>query len=159
MIKDKIKTQADLADIVKKKKSSGKTIGFTNGCFDILHLGHIRYLAEAKKECDFLVIGVNSDASVRSIKGTERPINAQEARMEVLAALGCVDFLTLFEEDTPEKLIKELTPDILFKGGDWNEEDIVGADHVKSRGGRARVIPYLEGYSTTDLIKRLREVI
>ncbi|MFC1644099.1 D-glycero-beta-D-manno-heptose 1-phosphate adenylyltransferase [Candidatus Omnitrophota bacterium] len=159
MIKDKIKTQADLVDIVKKEKSSGKTIGFTNGCFDILHLGHIRYLADAKKECDLLVIGVNSDASVRSIKGTERPINVQEARMEVLAALECVDFLTLFEEDTPEKLIKELTPDILFKGGDWSEEDIVGADHVKSHGGRARVIPYLEGYSTTELIKRLREVI
>jgi rfaE bifunctional protein nucleotidyltransferase chain/domain len=158
MMTGKIRQQAELLNIVEKEKTSGKVIGFTNGCFDILHLGHIRYLSEAKKECDLLVIGVNSDGSVRRLKGDGRPVNAQEARLEVLAALECVDFLALFEEDTPEKLIENVTPDILFKGGDWNEDTIVGADHVKAHGGKVRVIPYVEGYSTTDLIKKLRKI-
>lgn len=153
----KLKPLTELSDIVGGEKASGKKVGFTNGCFDILHLGHIRYLEEAKKSCDVLVIGVNSDSSVRSIKGSQRPINDEAARTEVLGALECVDYLVLFGEDTPKKLIEALTPDVLFKGGDWKEEDIVGADHVKASGGEVKVIPYVEGYSTTELIERIRK--
>jgi len=153
---EKLKTHAELAAIVKEEKDSGKIAGFTNGCFDILHLGHIKYLKAAKKECDLLIIGVNSDASVKRLKGEGRPLNSQQARLEVLAAVEYVDYVTLFEEDTPETLIKELTPDIIFKGGDWHEDDIVGGAHVKLRGGKVKVIPYEEGYSTTGLIEKLR---
>ncbi|NQT32254.1 MAG: D-glycero-beta-D-manno-heptose 1-phosphate adenylyltransferase [Candidatus Omnitrophica bacterium] len=158
MAADKIKTCEELADIIEKEKAAGKTAGFTNGCFDILHLGHIKYLNDAKKECDILVIGVNSDGSVRRLKGDERPINPQQARLEVLAALESVDYITIFDEDTPLELIKSLTPDVLFKGGDWREEDIVGGDHVKASGGKVRVIPYLGGYSTTELIQRIKKM-
>ena len=153
----KLKSLTELSDIIGKEKASGKKIGFTNGCFDILHLGHIRYLEEAKRDCDVLVIGVNSDSSVKSIKGNQRPINDEGARTEILGALEYVDYLTLFEEDTPEKLIEALTPNVLFKGGDWKEEDIVGADHVKANGGKVQVIPYIEGYSTTELIEKIKE--
>ncbi|MFQ5952809.1 MAG: D-glycero-beta-D-manno-heptose 1-phosphate adenylyltransferase [Candidatus Omnitrophota bacterium] len=156
MSTDKIKTQDELRGIVEKEKASGKKVGFTNGCFDVLHLGHVQYLEEAKKDCDLLVIGLNSDKSVRSIKEAGRPINDEKARSEVLAALECIDYLTLFEEDTPENLIRTLTPNILFKGGDWKEEDIVGAEHVKSNGGKVQVIPYVEGYSTTEMIERIK---
>ncbi len=152
----KILSQEELKKVVEDVRAAGKKVGFTNGCFDILHLGHVRYLDEAKKNCDILVIGVNSDSSVKGLKGQGRPVNGQEARMEVLAALECVDYLALFEEDTPEELIKRLTPDMLFKGGDWSEERIVGADHVKANGGKVKVIPYVEGYSTTDLITKMR---
>jgi len=152
----KIKTQQDLARIVAEKKSLGKRIGFTNGCFDILHPGHVRYLDEASKSCDILIIGVNSDESVKRIKGQDRPFNAERARMEVLAGLESVDFLTIFEENTPEELIKDLGPDMLFKGGDWDEKDIAGASHVKAHGGEIRIIPYVGEYSTTKLIKKIK---
>jgi len=154
---DKIKTQSELRDILREKKKNGKKIGFTNGCFDILHIGHIRYLSAAKTECDVLVVGLNSDASVQSIKGAGRPVNTEWDRLEVLAALECVDFLTLFAEDTPQVLIEELTPDIVFKGGDWKEEDVVGADHVKKNGGEVRIIAYEEGYSTTNIIEKIKQ--
>ncbi|MCK4852148.1 MAG: D-glycero-beta-D-manno-heptose 1-phosphate adenylyltransferase, partial [Candidatus Omnitrophica bacterium] len=136
-------------------KEDGATIGFTNGCFDVLHLGHVRYLRSAKQECDVLIVGVNSDDSVRRLKGEGRPVNNERARMEVLAAVEYVDIVTLFAEDTPETLIESLTPQILFKGGDWNEDSVAGARHVKSRGGKVRILPYEEGYSTTDIITRL----
>ena len=158
MTAEKIKAPTELAAALEKEKASGKTIGFTNGCFDILHLGHIRYLEEAGKDCDILVVGLNSDRSVKSIKGDSRPVNNEKARAEVLAALDCVDFITLFDEDTPENLIKALTPNILFKGGDWKEEDIMGSDHVKSNGGKVQVIPYIEGYSTTEIIQKIKEM-
>ncbi len=154
---NKIKTRAELAELVREKKSSGKIVGFTNGCFDILHLGHVRYLIEAKQKCDILVVGVNDDASVGRLKGRSRPFNNQQARIEVLAALECVDFLTFFTEDTPEALIQTLTPDILFKGGDWKIKDIAGAGHVTERGGKVEVMPYVGGYSTTNLVKRIKE--
>jgi rfaE bifunctional protein nucleotidyltransferase chain/domain len=157
MTRDKIKTQEELSAIVEKDRSSGRKVGFTNGCFDILHRGHVSYLEEAKKYCDILVVGLNSDSSVKAIKGQSRPINTQDARLEVLAACEFVDYLTVFDESTPEKLIKKLTPDIIFKGGDWEEEKIVGADHVKAAGGKVKVIPYVEGYSTTELIERLKK--
>ena len=151
----KIKTQDELAETVKKARLGGRKVGFTNGCFDILHKGHVRYLGSAREKCDMLVVGVNSDDSVRKLKGENRPVNSQEARMEVLSALESVDFLTLFKEDTPEDLIKKLTPDILFKGGDWDEKSVVGADHVKAQGGRVCIIPYVEGFSTTDILKKI----
>lgn len=156
MIHKKIQTQAELFDTIKEEKALGKKIGFTNGCFDILHAGHVKYLNEAKKECDVLIVGVNSDSSVRIIKGEKRPINNQNDRMEVLSAIECIDFITLFEEDTPQKLIEKLTPDVLFKGGDWKENDIAGSDYVKSNGGKVKIIPYAEGYSTTNIIKKMK---
>ncbi len=156
MTKEKILSQGELAGIVGRERSKGKVIGFTNGCFDIIHLGHVRYLAEAKKWCDLLVVGVNSDSSVKRLKGDSRPINAQKARVEVLASLESVDFVTIFSEDTPEKLINKLSPDILFKGGDWKEEEVKGAEHVKARGGKVKIISYTEGYSTTSTIKKLK---
>jgi rfaE bifunctional protein nucleotidyltransferase chain/domain len=153
----KIKTWDELSVIVETGKASGKKVGFTNGCFDIIHLGHVRYLRDAKKLCDALVVGVNSDASVKRIKGDGRPVNDERVRTEVLSALESVDYITMFGEDTPEELIRKITPDVLFKGGDWKEENIVGADHVKAHGGKVKVIPYVEGFSTTDIIERMRE--
>lgn len=153
MIKDKIITDLK-ADIVIER--NGMKIGFTNGCFDILHVGHVRYLEETKKYCDVLVVGVNSNASVKRLKGDARPINSENARMQVLAALESVDVVILFEEDTPLDLIKRVMPDVLFKGGDWAEEDIVGADVVKSSGGRVKVIEFVEGFSTTNTIEKMK---
>ena len=157
MGKEKVKIQEDLAGIIEKEKSLGRTVGFTNGCFDILHVGHVRYLQKARESCDLLVLGLNSDESVSRLKGLDRPINPQDARGEVLSALECVDYITIFEEDTPEKLIEFLTPDMLFKGGDWEEKDIVGAEHVKNNGGKVVVLPFVDGFSTTKLIGRIRE--
>lgn len=153
----KIKTRQELAEVVQKAKASGRSVGFTNGCFDILHVGHVRYLGLARKECDMLIVGVNSDDSVRRLKGKTRPVNPESARLEVLAALASVDYVTLFSEDTPEQLIKKLSPDVLFKGGDWKEGDIVGADFVKGYGGKVRAIPFVEGYSTTTTIDKMRK--
>lgn len=155
MAKNKIKTQRQLKTIVDRLKREGKKVGFTNGCFDILHYGHIKYLEKAKQLSDVLVVAVNSDSSVKKIKGSGRPINKQFARIAVLSALSCIDYLTVFSEDTPLKLIKLLSPDILIKGGDWKMEDIVGADFVKSYGGKIITIPYLKGYSTTKLIEKI----
>jgi rfaE bifunctional protein nucleotidyltransferase chain/domain len=132
-------------------------VGFTNGCFDILHVGHVRYLRDARAECDLLIVGVNSDDSVKRLKGPDRPVNRQDARMEVLGALECVSYVTMFEEDTPETLIKLLTPDVIFKGGDWKEADIIGGEHVKKNGGKVRVIPFVEGYSTTNTINKMKK--
>lgn len=154
---EKIKTRDELSVITEAARASGKNVGFTNGCFDIIHLGHVRYLADAKKLCEVLVVGVNSDDSVKRIKGDGRPVNAERVRMEVLSALESVDYITMFDEDTPEELIRKITPDVLFKGGDWKEEDIVGADHVKARGGKVKVIPYVEGFSTTGIIERMKK--
>jgi len=156
MIEHKIKSLPDLIESINKEKACGKIIGFTNGCFDILHLGHVRYLNEAKKECDILVLGMNSDVSVKRLKGAERPINPEGSRLFVLASLECIDYVTLFSEDTPEKLIKSITPVILFKGGDWAEEDVVGGGHVKEHGGKVRLISFVDGFSTTDIINKMK---
>ena len=157
MSQPKIKEHSELVEKLAAAKASGKRIGFTNGCFDILHVGHVRYLAQARKECDMLVVGVNNDCSVRRLKGMERPVNPEGSRMEVLAALECVDLVTLFLQDTPEDLIKMLRPDVLFKGGDWKENEIVGGDFVRSIGGKVRVIPFVDGFSTTKTIAKMRE--
>ena len=154
---NKIHTQARLKGIIDKLRKQGKKIAFTKGCFDILHYGHIKYLQDAKLASDILVLGLNSDASVKRIKGHKRPANKQLDRSRVLAALSCVDYITVFNQDNPLKLIKLLRPDILIKGGDWETDKIIGAEFVKSYGGRVLTIPYLKGYSTTGLIARLKD--
>jgi len=157
MIEQKITTQEGLLKALEKERSLNRTVGFTNGCFDILHPGHVKYLEEAKKRCDVLVVGVNSDSSVKRLKGPERPVNGSEYRTTVLAAVESVDFITIFEEDTPEELIKKVSPEMLFKGGDWDKGPIVGADHVKANEGEVKIVPYVEGYSTTKIIEKIKK--
>ena len=152
---DKIRTlQQTKEECVRLKASGGKTV-FTNGCFDILHPGHTRYLFTARKLGDYLIVAVNSDRSVRSIKGSKRPILNEKMRAELISALGCVDSVLIFDEDNPLEMIRHLLPDILVKGGDWSEEEIIGADEVKEAGGEVKVIPYITGFSTTALIKKI----
>jgi D-beta-D-heptose 7-phosphate kinase/D-beta-D-heptose 1-phosphate adenosyltransferase len=136
-------------------RAAGERIVFTNGVFDLLHRGHVEYLEKAKALGDRLVVGVNSDASVRRIKGPERPLIPAEERAELLAALACVDLALIFDEDTPERLIREVKPDVLAKGGDWTPDRIVGREFVESRGGRVVSVPLREGLSTTALIERI----
>ena len=137
-------------------KRHGQKIVFTNGCFDVLHYGHVHYLLQAKALGDILVIGLNSDDSVRRLKGPTRPINGENERAFVLAALVCVDYVTLFEEDTPEELIKVVRPDVLVKGGDYTLDNIVGADFVTQNGGTVTTIPFVEGFSSTRIIEKLK---
>lgn len=129
---------------------------FTNGCFDILHYGHVYYLAEARALGDKLIIGLNSENSVRRLKGAHRPINDELTRMHLLASLQCVDAVVLFEEDTPLTLIQHIQPDILVKGGDWKVEEIVGSDIVQRKGGEVRNVPFVQGYSTTNIEQKVR---
>lgn len=143
----------ELKKTVDNLKSEGRKIVFTNGCFDIIHVGHVRYLKEAKVLGDVLVVGLNSDRSVSFIK-PKRPINTQDQRAEVLASIAMVDYITIFDEETPYKLIRLLLPDILVKGGDWKKEDIVGSDIVKETYS----LPYIEGISTTDIIERIKKL-
>ena len=154
----KIKSLDAARDECKRIKRSGKRVVFTNGCFDILHPGHTRYLSAAKKLGDFLVVALNSDASVRTIKGPKRPILEDQARAELVAALECVDLVLIFDEDNPLRVIQNLLPDILVKGGDWPEDEIIGADVVKEKGGEVKRIPFVTGFSTTDVIKRIVEL-
>ena len=144
-----------LALLVKDYQAAGKKVVFTNGCFDILHPGHSTYLAAARALGDFLVVGLNSDASIRRLKGDKRPIMAESARSQLLAALAAVDFVTIFDEDDPFQLIKLLEPDILVKGGDWDTSSIVGRDLVEARGGVVRVLPFIEKYSTTSIVEEI----
>jgi D-beta-D-heptose 7-phosphate kinase/D-beta-D-heptose 1-phosphate adenosyltransferase len=153
----KIKTQDELIPILKDLKKNSRRIVFTNGCFDILHVGHIRYLKEAKGYGDMLIVAVNSDSSVKSIKGDKRPIVSQSERAEVVAALEMVDYVTMFDEDTPYNIIKKLQPDVLIKGGDWAIDKIVGRDIVEARGGKVIAIPFIEGASTTGIVERILE--
>ncbi|MEE8317461.1 MAG: D-glycero-beta-D-manno-heptose 1-phosphate adenylyltransferase [Candidatus Omnitrophota bacterium] len=152
---DKIKTLSGLIRILKKYKAKKKRVVFTNGCFDILHRGHVDYLARAKAMGDLLVVGLNSDSSVRKLKGRNRPIVKEKDRARVLSALGCVDFVVIFNSPTPFGLIKGLRPDVLVKGGDWKREDIVGSKLVRSYGGRVKSLSYLKGFSTKGLIKKI----
>ena len=153
-MEDKIRSQAALAKRLAALRARGKRVVFTNGCFDILHLGHVKYLERARGLGDILVVGLNSDASVRAIKGPSRPVNRQRDRAVVLASLSFVDFVTIFNDDTPERLIHKLRPDVLVKGADWKTHAIVGADFVRSRGGRVVRIPFVKGFSTTSLIRK-----
>jgi len=149
-------------DVLRKKleelRKKGKKIAFTNGCFDILHVGHVRYLREARKTADALVLALNSDSSVRSIKGEKRPLINEKERAEILAALEFVDFVTIFKELTPLKLIKYLKPDILIKGGDWPEEKVVGREEVKKWGGRVEIIAEVKGKSTTNIVEKIKHI-
>jgi D-beta-D-heptose 7-phosphate kinase/D-beta-D-heptose 1-phosphate adenosyltransferase len=135
----------------------GKKIVFTNGCFDLLHVGHVRYLQQARALGDLLVVGLNSDDSVRRLKGPTRPVQNEKDRAEIMAGLGCVAFSTIFTEDTPENLIKLVKPGVLVKGGDWKIEQIVGADFVQSYGGQVMSLQFVDGKSTTKIIEKARE--
>lgn len=140
-----------------RAEKSDKKIVFTNGCFDILHVGHIRYLKQASKLGDLLVVGLNSDESVKRLKGSDRPVNSEMDRAEMLSSLGFVDYVVVFEEDTPYNLIKAIQPDILVKGGDYRPEDVVGKDIVESRGGKVQILPFVEGKSTTSIINKINK--
>ncbi len=151
----KIKKVNELLSLLAILRAAGKTIVFTNGCFDIIHTGHTRYLATAKSFGDVLVVAVNSDSSVRLIKGEKRPINPEADRMETLAALESVDFVTIFNEPDPYRVISAIQPDVLVKGGDWPIEKIIGRDIVEARGGRVISVGYIEGASTTGIIEKI----
>jgi len=156
MLSKKIKNLPCAASAIKKLKQKNKKIVFTNGCFDILHAGHVSYLSKAKSLGDILVIGLNSDASVKKIKGKSRPVVSQKNRAILLAALEAVDFVVLFSELTPLKLIKAIKPDVLVKGGDWKKENIVGSDFVESYGGKVKSLAYVKGLSTRNLIAKIQ---
>ena len=154
-IQSKIMDPRALADRLEGLRRTGKHVVFTNGCFDILHIGHIRYLSAARNEGDLLVVGLNSDQSVRLIKEKRRPIVAQDQRLEILASLQVVDYVTLFDEPDPLKLIQLLKPTILVKGADWSADEIIGADFVKSRGGRVVRVSLVQNASTSGVIERI----
>ncbi len=137
-------------------RREGKRVVFTNGCFDLLHPGHVRYLTEARALGDSLIVALNSDRSVRSLKGEGRPVLREDERAEVMAALEAVDFVTIFDEETPRELVAALLPDILVKGGDWPVDEIVGRDEVEGAGGRVLSLPFIEGSSTTNIIDRIK---
>lgn len=153
----KVLPREDLLTTLSTERFQGKRIVFTNGCFDLMHVGHTRYLQAARALGDLLVVGVNSDASVRQLnKAPDRPIVPEAQRAEVLAALGCVDFVTLFDESDPLQLITAVQPDVLVKGGDWTIDRIVGREIVEARGGAVQTIPLVPGMSTTGLLQRIR---
>ena len=147
----------DNIEIINRIKAEKKKIVFTNGCFDLLHVGHIRYLAQAKKLGDFLIIGLNSDSSVKELKGKDRPINSFDDRATLLSAIESVDVVIMFEEQTPENLIKDIVPDILVKGGDYNIEDIVGYQTVMQNGGQVKTLSFYDGYSSTNYINKIKK--
>ena len=151
----KIKSLRALKKLTAKLKRQGKRITFTNGCFDILHYGHAKYLQDAKNSGDILVVGVNSDSSVRKIKGKDRPVVDEKNRLGLLAALESVDYLVLFKEATPLKVIQAVKPDILVKGADWNKNNIVGSGFVAGYGGKVKTVKLVKGLSTTNLIKKI----
>jgi rfaE bifunctional protein nucleotidyltransferase chain/domain len=153
----KIKTLAEIIRLRPRLRELGLKLVFTNGCFDILHVGHIRYLNAARDLGDALVVGINSDRSVREIKGESRPIVPEFERAEVLAALACVDFVCIFDDPTPKQVIDAIIPDVLVKGADWGISEIVGRDTVEKAGGIVLTVPLVEGSSTTDIIRKVLE--
>jgi rfaE bifunctional protein nucleotidyltransferase chain/domain len=155
-IRNKIQSWEQIAETVAGWKAGGERIVFTNGCFDILHYGHLHYLAEARDLGDRLIIGLNSAASVSRLKGSHRPINDELTRQHQMAALAFVDAVVVFEQDTPFELIRLVVPDVLVKGGDWKPEQIVGSDVVQAAGGTVRSLPYIEGYSTTNIEQKIK---
>ena len=157
-MQSKILKLKDLIFTLKKLRESGKRIVFTNGCFDIPHVGHVRYLSDARKKGDILVLGLNSDASVKSIKSDSRPVVSQDQRAEVLAGLACVDYITVFDEPDPLALIRAIKPDVLVKGADWEEKKIIGSDLVKSYGGEVVRITMVPDISTSVIIQRILEL-
>jgi D-glycero-beta-D-manno-heptose 1-phosphate adenylyltransferase len=158
VIDEKIIAFDKIRNWAEAKRINSKTIAFTNGCFDILHEGHIYSLSQAAKEADFLIVGVNADSSVKKLKGEHRPINNQHTRALILASLLLVDAVVIFEEDTPLELIKKIMPDVLVKGGDYTIETIVGAQDIVANGGRVVVNPLVENCSTTGLIEKIKSL-
>ena len=158
IINSKIFSLPDLVRRIAQWRILGKTVAFTNGIFDIMHRGHIASLSDAAREADYLVVGLNSDASTKRLKGPSRPVNDEQARSIVMASLLMVDAVILFEEDTPLELIKAVMPDVLVKGGDYTEEQIVGAREVKASGGKIVINPIVQGYSTTGLIEKINKL-
>lgn len=146
---DQLQTERELL------RQTGKTVVFTNGCFDLLHPGHVRYLQQARALGDALIVALNSDRSVRELKGDKRPILTEAERSEVMAALACVDFVTVFDEPTPREIISALLPDVLVKGGDWGIDSIIGREEVEAAGGQVMSLPFVEGCSTSDVIERI----
>jgi len=156
----KVISRKDAARWVRDLQTRGLKVVFTNGCFDLLHPGHVEYLEEARSLGDALIVAVNTDASVRRLgKGPARPVNPERNRTRVLAALAAVDRVVLFDEDTPYEILTELQPDVLVKGGDYRAEEVAGREVVLARGGQVRILPFREGYSTTVLLDRLRRVL
>lgn len=157
LLNSKIKTAKELRRIISTLKKQGKRVVFTNGCFDLLHYGHAKYLQDAKSKGDILVVALNSDASVKKIKGKMRPIVNEKDRLRLIAALESVDYVTSFSENTPLKTIKSIKPDVLIKGADWPKKNIVGADFVSGLGGHVATIKLIKGRSTTGLIKKIAQ--
>jgi len=155
-VSDKLKNLDEIAQIAARARKNGQSVVFTNGCFDILHRGHVHILREARASGDILIVGINSDRSVKSIKGASRPILPETDRIELIGAMEMVDYVVLFDEPDPYRLIAAIKPSVLVKGGDWSADKIVGADVVAEHGGRVAVIPYLQGFSTTEIIERIR---
>lgn len=153
--KKKIFQLNDLVEIRAELRRRGSKVVFTNGCFDLLHPGHVHLFREAKKLGDVLIVAVNDDSSVKKIKGRGRPVFPLEERLEVLEALEDIDYLTSFQEETPAKVIKTILPDILVKGGDWKREEVVGREDVENAGGKLVIIPYIEGHSSSGIIERI----
>jgi D-beta-D-heptose 7-phosphate kinase/D-beta-D-heptose 1-phosphate adenosyltransferase len=154
-MKEKVKEKEELRKVLEEVKAKGKRIVFTNGCFDLLHIGHLRYLEKAKALSDILVVGVNGDFSVQRLKGPERPILPLSERMEIVSGLECVDYVTSFDESTPLELISFLKPHVLVKGGDWTKETTVGKEVVEGLGGEVVILPFVEGNSTTNIIETI----
>lgn len=152
----RVLSRQDTRSLIDRRRAAGAVVVFTNGVFDLLHPGHRRYLQQARALGDMLIVGLNSDASVRRNKGPERPINPESERAEVVAALECVDAVVIFDEDTPAEIVRACQPDILVKGADWPEDQIVGRDTVEARGGRVVRMPVEAGYSTTALVERIK---
>jgi rfaE bifunctional protein nucleotidyltransferase chain/domain len=153
----KILDQEALLNERERLRHEGRRLVFTNGCFDLLHPGHVRYLKQARALGDALAVALNSDSSVRALKGAHRPILNQQERAEIIAALESVDYVVIFDQETPRSLIAALLPDVLVKGGDWDIDQIVGRDEVEAAGGKVLSLPYVEGSSTTDIIERILE--
>jgi rfaE bifunctional protein nucleotidyltransferase chain/domain len=151
----KFKKPADLVKIRNQLKHKGKKVVFTNGCFDLLHSGHIHLFREAKKKGDVFIVALNDDSSIKKIKGTSRPIFPLIERIEILGAVEEIDYLTSFSEETPQKIIARILPDVLVKGGDWKPEEVVGKIEVEEAGGEVVIIPYLEGSSSSEILKRI----
>jgi D-glycero-beta-D-manno-heptose 1-phosphate adenylyltransferase len=159
-VHEKLLSQSELVKALIPRRSQSQRIVFTNGCFDVMHVGHTRYLQAARDLGDLLVVGVNTDRSVRSLnKGSDRPIVPDDQRAEVLAALACVDYVVLFDEPDPGRLIGEIQPDVLVKGGDWAPDKIVGRETVEARGGVVKTIPLVPGVSTTALAEKIRKAV
>ena len=152
----KVRSVDELKRTLAEERESGKKIVFTNGCFDLLHRGHLHLLREARRLGDLLVVAINTDRSVRQLKGMRRPILSLEERAEFLAALEVVDYVTSFDEADPCRVIQDLQPDVLVKGGDWSQDQVIGRELVEAKGGKVEVIPYLDGYSTTKILERIR---